>query len=153
MHVLKRVSRLPISLEEAWNFFSDPRNLKKITPEYMGFDITSDFQKPKMYSGMIITYKVTPVLKIPMSWMTEITHVEDKSFFVDEQRVGPYKLWHHQHHFKTIEGGVEMTDIIDYVIPLGIIGRMVEPFLIRPKLKEIFDYRETQMDEFFGSMK
>lgn len=151
MHVLKRTIKLPITVEQAWDFFSNPKNLKEITPDYMGFDITSEFLKEKMYPGMIITYKVTPLLGIPMKWMTEITHVEENKFFVDEQRVGPYKIWHHQHHFKAIEGGVEMTDVIDYVIPLGFIGRMVEPILVRSKIKEIFDYREKKMDELFGS--
>lgn len=152
MHVLKRVTKLPISLDKAWSFFSNPKNLKEITPDYMGFDITSEFLRSEMYSGMIITYKVTPLLNIPMNWMTEITHVQDKAFFVDEQRVGPYKVWHHQHHFKEVEGGVEMTDIIDYVIPFGFIGRMLEPLFVKPKLKEIFDYREEKMKNLFGKL-
>lgn len=151
MHVLKRTIQLPISIEEAWNFFSDPRNLKEITPSYMGFDITSDFFQERMYAGMIITYKVTPLLNIPMRWMTEITQVRENQFFIDEQRIGPYKIWHHQHHFKPIEGGVEMTDIIDYVVPLGFLGRMIEPILVRGKLKEIFDYREEKMGKLFGT--
>lgn len=150
MHTLQRTIKLPISLEKAWSFFSDPRNLKEITPDYMGFDITSEFFKDKMYAGMIITYTVTPLLGIPMRWMTEITQVKEQEFFIDEQRIGPYKIWHHQHHFKAIEGGVEMTDIIDYVIPLGFIGRMLEPILVQAKLKEIFDYRAQKMDELFG---
>lgn len=150
MHVLKRTIKLPISVDEAWDFFSNPRNLKEITPDYMGFNITSDFFQDKMYAGMIITYKVTPLLNIPMRWMTEITQVKEKEFFIDEQRIGPYKIWHHQHHFKPIEGGVEMTDIVDYVVPLGILGRLVEPLLVRGKLKEIFDYRQQKMDDLFG---
>lgn len=153
MHVLERKIKLPISLKEAWDFFSDPRNLKTITPDYMGFDITSKLHQEKMYSGMIITYRVTPLLKIPMRWMTEITHVSENQFFVDEQRVGPYKVWHHQHHFKEIEGGVEMTDIIDYVVPFGLLGRLFEPILVRPKLVEIFDYRTKKMEEIFGLMQ
>lgn len=153
MHVLKRVTKLPITLDKAWSFFSNPKNLKEITPDYMGFDITSEFLKPEMYSGMIITYKVTPILNIPMSWMTEITHVQDRSFFVDEQRLGPYKVWHHQHHFKEVEGGVEMTDIIDYVVPFGFLGRMLEPLFVKPKLKEIFNYREAKMKSLFGELK
>jgi len=153
MHTLKRTNKLPISVEEAWNFFSNPRNLKEITPDYMGFNITSEFFKEKMYAGMIITYKVTPLLNIPMSWMTEITQVKENEFFIDEQRIGPYKIWHHQHHFKAIEGGVEMTDIIDYVIPLGFLGKMVEPLLVRGKLREIFDYREEKMDKLFGKFQ
>jgi len=153
MHCLKRTIKLPISVEEAWNFFSNPRNLQKITPENMGFNITSEFFKEKMYAGQIITYIVSPMLGIKMNWMTEITQVKDKEFFIDEQRVGPYKIWHHQHHFKAIDGGVEMTDIIDYVVPLGFLGRLVEPILVRGKLKEIFDYREVKMDEMFGLIR
>jgi len=153
MHNLQSTIKLPISLDEAWNFFSDPRNLQKITPSDMGFTITSNFFKDEMYEGMIITYKVSPLLGIKMDWMTEITHVKHKEFFVDEQRIGPYKIWHHQHHFKAIDGGVEMTDIIDYAVPLGPLGKMVEPFLVRPKLKEIFDFRTKKMEELFGLLK
>lgn len=150
MHILKKTIKLPISLDKAWDFFSDPRNLKVITPDYMGFNITSDFFEEKMYAGQIITYKVTPLLGISMNWMTEITQVKEKHSFIDEQRVGPYKIWHHQHHFKAIEGGVEMTDIVNYVVPLGFIGRLIEPIFVRGKLKEIFEYREKKMDELFG---
>ncbi|KAA3645240.1 MAG: hypothetical protein DWP98_11395 [Bacteroidetes bacterium] len=150
MHVFKTSTRLPISIDEAWAFFSNPKNLKVITPEYMGFDITSQLYNDSMYNGMIITYKVRPVLNIPIRWMTEITHIHDRVFFVDEQRIGPYKIWHHQHHFKAIEGGVEMTDIIDYVVPFGFIGRFLEPILVRPKLNEIFSFRENKMKELFG---
>lgn len=153
MHCLKRTIKLPISVDKAWDFFSDPRNLQVITPDNMGFTITSEFFKDKMYAGQIITYKVSPMLGIKMNWMTEITQVKDKEFFIDEQRVGPYKIWHHQHHFKAIDGGVEMTDIIDYVVPLGFLGRLVEPILVQGKLKDIFDYREKKMDELFGVMR
>lgn len=152
MHVLKRTTQLPIGLDKAWDFFSNPKNLKVITPDYMGFNITSEIHLEKMYAGQIITYTVTPLLNIPMRWMTEITQVKEKEFFIDDQRVGPYKIWHHQHHFKAIEGGVEMTDIINYVIPFGFLGRMVEPILVKNKLKEIFDYREKKMNELFGKM-
>lgn len=149
MHTIKRISKLPISVEQAWNFFSSPKNLKEITPKYMGFDITRELPE-KMYPGMIITYKVKPLLGIPLNWMTEITYIDEQNFFVDEQRVGPYKIWHHQHHFKAIDGGVEMTDIVDYVLPLGLIGRIMEPIIVRGKLKQIFDYREKRVEELFG---
>ena len=122
IYSLTKKQFLPISLDQAWDFFSSPINLKKITPEYMGFEITSDLGDGKMYPGQIITYVVTPVLGIPMSWATEITHVVDKKYFVDEQRFGPYTFWHHQHWFKTVEGGVEMTDIVNYGLPLGFLG-------------------------------
>lgn len=150
MHLLQKTIQLPVSIEKAWDFFSDPRNLKEITPDYMGFDITSEFFEEKMYAGMIITYKVKPLLGIGVNWMTEITQVKDHQFFIDEQRIGPYKLWHHQHHFKPIENGVEMTDIVNYALPLGVLGKMVEPILVRKKLQEIFDYREEKMKTIFG---
>jgi len=150
MHHFKKTIKLAISIDEAWAFFSNPRNLKEITPPYMGFDITSEFFKEQMYAGMIITYRVKPLLGIPMLWMTEITQVKENEFFIDEQRLGPYKIWHHQHHFKAIDGGVEMTDIVNYVVPFGFLGRIVEPFLVRPKLREIFDFREKKMRELFS---
>lgn len=143
---------LPISLDEAWKLLSDPKNLKKITPEYMGFKILSGADRP-IFAGQIIQYIVTPVLNIPTKWVTEITHVADKHYFVDEQRFGPYAMWHHAHFIKEIEGGVEMEDIINYKIPLGIIGQMVHPFLVKPKLEEIFEYRRKKLITLYGEFK
>ncbi len=148
---LKFEQKLPISLEQAWDFFSSPLNLAKITPDHMGFIITSDFKEgQKMYPGMIITYKVSPLLGIKLNWMTEITHVQDGKYFVDEQRFGPYALWHHQHHFEEIEGGVHMTDIINYAIPYGFIGRIANTILVEKEVRGIFDYREKKVEELFG---
>ncbi|MDP2162608.1 MAG: SRPBCC family protein [Flavobacterium sp.] len=143
---------LPITLNEAWDFLSSPKNLKTITPDYMGFNILSGAEK-EMYPGQIIQYIVTPVLGIPTKWVTEITHVRDKEYFVDEQRFGPYALWHHKHFLKEIPGGVEMEDIVDYKLPMGILGQMVHPILVKPKLKEIFDYRQKKLIELFGEFK
>ena len=143
--------KLPISIDEAWDFLSSPKNLKTITPNYMSFDIISGDDKP-MFAGQIIQYIVTPILGIKTNWVTEITHVVDKSYFVDEQRFGPYSLWHHQHFIKPIEGGVEMEDIIDYKIPLGFLGRLVHPFLVKPKLVEIFNYRTKMLNQLFGTL-
>lgn len=143
---------LPITLEEAWAFLSDPKNLKTITPDYMGFKTLSGDDRP-MFPGQIIQYIVTPVFGIPMKWVTEITHVVDKQYFVDEQRFGPYSLWHHKHFLKKITGGVEMEDIVDYKVPMGFIGQLVHPFLVKPKLKEIFDYRHKKLTELFGEYK
>ena len=140
---------LPISLEEAWEFLSNPKNLKTITPPYMGFKTLSGDDRD-MFAGQIIQYIVTPVLGIPMKWVTEITHVQDKKYFVDEQRFGPYALWHHKHFLKEIPGGVEMEDIVDYKVPMGILGQLVHPFLVAPKLKEIFDFRTKKLIELFG---
>ena len=148
----RSIQKLPISVEEAWDFLSDPKNLKTITPDYMGFEIVSGADR-SMYPGQIIQYIVTPVLGIKTKWVTEITHVKEGKYFVDEQRFGPYTLWHHKHFIKPIEGGIEMEDIIDYKIPFGILGQCVHPFLVKPKLKEIFEYREQKLIELFGEFK
>ena len=146
---LSSKQKLPISVEQAWEFLSNPKNLKTITPDYMSFDIISGDER-SMFAGQIIQYIVTPILGIKTNWVTEITQVVDKQYFVDEQRFGPYALWHHKHFIKPIEGGVEMEDIIDYKVPFGIIGRLVHPFLVKPKLKEIFNYRTEKLNAMFG---
>ena len=143
---------LPITIDKAWAFLSDAKNLKKITPDYMGFNIIEK-EDTKMYAGQIIQYIVTPILGIPTKWVTEITQVKDKSYFVDEQRFGPYSLWHHKHFIKEVDCGVEMLDIIDYKIPFGLIGRIANPILVKPKLNEIFDYRKQKLIDLFGEFK
>ena len=154
VHTIKQVQRLPISLESAWDFFSNPMNLKVITPDRMGFNVTSDpdYSSRKMYAGQVITYTVTPMLRIPLFWMTEITHVVEGRFFVDEQRVGPYSLWHHQHHFKAIPGGVEMTDLVHYRVPLGWLGDFANRLFVSRQLDDIFDYRREKLEVLFGKM-
>ena len=149
LYQLKSKQFLPISLDEAWAFLADPRNLKTITPQYMGFEICDGADRP-MYQGQIIQYIVTPVLGIKTKWVTEITHLVDKSFFVDEQRFGPYAFWHHKHFLKEVPGGVEMEDIIDYKIHFGILGQLVHPLLVKPKLNEIFTYRQHKLTALFG---
>ncbi|WP_244228683.1 SRPBCC family protein [Mucilaginibacter endophyticus] len=152
-YVLKREQKIPITLNDAWEFFSSPLNLAKITPKDMGFVVTSDYTgDSKMYAGMIITYKISPLLGIKMDWMTEITHVDDKKYFVDEQRFGPYALWHHQHHFKEIESGVHMTDLLHYAIPYGAIGRFANAVFVKSKIEQIFDYRTKVIEELFGKL-
>ena len=143
---------LPISIETAWEFLSNPNNLKKITPDYMGFVIESGADRP-MFPGQIIQYIVTPVFGIKTKWVTEITHVQHLKYFVDEQRFGPYSLWHHKHFLKEIPGGVEMEDIIHYKIPLGFLGQLVHPIIVKPKLDEIFEYRRKKLIELFGEFK
>ncbi|MBT3542984.1 SRPBCC family protein [Flavobacteriaceae bacterium] len=152
LYRLETVQNLPISQKEAWDFLSDPKNLKRITPEYMGFEILSG-ASDKMYAGQIIQYIVTPVMSIPTKWVTEITHVDEGKYFVDEQRFGPYALWHHKHFIKPIHKGVEMIDIIDYKIPFGILGQLVHPIIVAPKLKEIFEFRKHALNEMFGEYK
>nr|WP_249665518.1 SRPBCC family protein [Mucilaginibacter sp. Bleaf8] len=125
-------------------------NLSKITPANMRFTVTSPYtEDTKMYAGMIITYKVSPLFGIKMNWMTEITHVADKQYFVDEQRFGPYALWHHQHHFKEVPGGTQMTDILNYAIPYSIAGQLANKILVDRKIEQIFTYREKAINKFF----
>lgn len=149
VYTLHTTQKLPISSEKAWEFLSDPKNLKVITPDYMGFEILSGGDR-NMYPGQIIQYLVSPVGGIKTKWVTEITHVKEGEYFVDEQRFGPYKMWHHKHFIKPIEGGVEMEDIVDYKLPFGKLGQLAHPFLVKPKLKEIFEYRKNKLIELFG---
>jgi len=151
LYSIHRKQKLPITLQEAWDFISDPKNLAVITPDTMGFKTLSGDER-KMFAGQIIHYTITPVLGIKLQWVTEITHVADKSFFVDEQRYGPYKFWHHKHFLKEIQGGVEMEDIVHYKLPMGFLGRLAYPLLVKPKLEEIFNYREKKLKELFGEM-
>ena len=152
LYTIHRKQKLPITLQEAWDFISDPKNLAVITPDTMGFKTLSGDER-KMFPGQIIHYTITPVLGIKVQWVTEITHVVDKSFFVDEQRYGPYKFWHHKHFLKEISDGVEMEDIVHYKLPMGFLGRLAHPLLVKPKLEEIFNYREKKLKELFGEMQ
>ena len=146
-----RVSQwLNISMNEAWEFFSSPGNLAKITPPHMGFVITSG-NSAKMFAGQIITYKVSPIpAGIKTNWVTEITHVEEQHYFVDEQRFGPYSMWHHEHHFEIWGDRVLMTDRVSYKLPFGIFGRIAHTIFVRRQLKQIFDYREDVLKKMFG---
>ena len=141
--------KLPISIKEAWKFLSDPANLKVITPPYMGFHIKSDLNS-EMYAGQIISYTVSPLLGLKLNWVTEISHVNEPLYFVDEQRFGPYSLWHHKHFLKEIDKGVEMIDIVHYKLPFSMISNQFHSILVQPKLKEIFEYRTAKLYELFG---
>ena len=152
VYSLKRVQTIPITLQQAWDFFSRPGNLKDITPAQMGFVIKSKHHGERMYAGQIIEYTVKPLLGIPLYWMTEITHVDEGKYFVDEQRFGPYSLWHHQHHFREITGGVEMTDIVHYKIPYRFLGDIANTFLVQQQLKKIFDFRYRMIEEKYGRL-
>lgn len=149
IHRLKSIQRIPASLEATWKFFSDPRNLFTITPPELNLKVTNEVES-ETYAGQVFTYTVKPMLGIPFEWMTEITHVVPGERFVDEQRKGPYALWHHQHHFKAIEGGVEMTDIVHYRLPLGLIGNLFHGPIVKGKLLDIFQYRFQKINEVFG---
>ena len=152
MKVYKKetVQYVHASLDECWEFFSSPNNLQKITPTDMGFVIT-DYDGKSMYAGQIIQYKVSPLLGINLSWMTEITQVVDKSYFIDEQRFGPYSLWHHKHFFEATDKGTKMTDVVHYALPLGFLGRIMNTLIVKNKLKAIFDFREKKVNEMFNS--
>jgi ligand-binding SRPBCC domain-containing protein len=152
--IIRREQRLPISVEEAWDYFSAPSNLNNITPDYMRFQVTSEAPESlgRTYAGQIITYKVRPILGIPLNWMTEIKHVREHEYFVDEQRFGPYRLWHHQHLFKAIPGGVEMVDLVHYKLPFGFLGNLAHGLFVRRQLEDIFDFRYRTLEERFGKL-
>lgn len=143
---------IPASIPEVWDFISSPKNLKVITPPEMGFEITNEVPE-KMYPGMIITYRVKPFPFYSTKWVTEITQVKEHEFFIDEQRVGPYSIWHHQHFIQERQKGiVTMKDIISYQPPLGFLGGLANPILVKPRLKQIFNYREKALVEVFGPL-
>lgn len=152
MKVYKLYKKQTVSttMEKAWDFFSSPSNLKEITPDYMSFNIESDIEGVKMYPGQLICYTVKPVMRIPLRWVTEITHVEPNQFFVDEQRFGPYRMWHHEHHFKQTEKGIEMIDVVHYVLPFGIFGRIANSLFVKKQLDDIFEYRFKKVEALFG---
>jgi ligand-binding SRPBCC domain-containing protein len=151
LQVIKTKQLIKSDIDTVWNFISSPSNLAIITPESMRFDIIGDKDDTlKMYEGQIIEYFVSPFSGIRMHWVTEITHVKDKEYFVDEQRFGPYSFWHHKHFLKEVSGGVEMTDIVHYKAPLGFLGRIANALFIKNKLKTIFDYRYNKLEEIFN---
>jgi ligand-binding SRPBCC domain-containing protein len=144
------VQHVNASLEECWTFFSNPKNLQKITPEEMGFEIT-DFDDKSMYAGQIIQYRVSPLLGVKLSWVSEITFVKENSYFVDEQLSGPYALWHHKHFFEATEDGTKMTDVVHYALPFGLIGRIMNTLVVKNELKDIFEHRRVTVDKMFNS--
>ncbi|MFN3135049.1 MAG: SRPBCC family protein [Candidatus Kryptonium sp.] len=151
VYQLKAKQILPVSLEEAWDFFSSPQNLSKITPKWLDFRIISK-TPDKMYSGTIIVYKVKPIFNIPITWVTEITHINEPFYFVDEQRFGPYKMWHHEHIFREIKDvGVEMQDVVTYIVPFGIVGSIINSISLRKRLMKIFEYRREAIKRIFGT--
>lgn len=153
IYSIERSVVIPSSLEEVWSFFSTPQNLNEITPASMSFEILTDVSKLKTYAGLLIQYKIRPFANIPFKWVTEITHCQEQVFFVDEQRFGPYAFWHHQHHFKAVEGGVEMRDIVHYALPFGWIGRAVHTLFIRAQVESIFTYRESVIQQKFNAQR
>jgi ligand-binding SRPBCC domain-containing protein len=149
MHRLKQEQFLPVTLEKAWDFFATPKNLNEVTPADMVFQITSELPD-KMYEGLIITYRIRPMMNIPFRWVTEITHVRDQEYFVDEQRIGPYHIWHHEHHFKVVEGGVLMTDLLYYDIGKSVVGWLAGKLFVHRRVRQIFEYRFKALETLFG---
>ncbi len=149
LHCLKYTQKLPISLQAGWEFFSSPYNLKTLTPEYLSFEIKS-LSGNKIYAGQIIEYTIRPLANIPITWVTEITHVKEQEYFVDEQRFGPYQFWHHEHRFLEITGGIEIIDVIYYKMPLGFLGKMLNDIKVKSDLEKIFAFRKAKLDELFG---
>jgi len=146
MTLLKQEQFLPITLDEAWHFFATPKNLNEVTPDDMVFEIRSELPDT-MYEGLLIHYRLKPMLNIPVNWSTEITHIKEKVYFVDEQRQGPYKIWHHEHHFKVVSGGVVMTDILHYDIGKSVFGWLAGKIFVDRKVNAIFDYRHKALED------
>ncbi len=150
VYTLNFEQEMPVSLTQAWDFFSSPLNLAKITPKGMGFQITSDFAEgDKMYEGMLITYKVSPLFGIKLDWMTEITTVREGKYFIDEQKFGPFKIWHHEHHFEETGTGVLMRDKLIYALPFGFIGDWAHAILVKKQVENIFRHREQVIKDLF----
>jgi len=151
MHQLRKTQNILISVKEAWAFFSQPENLAKITPSNMNFNILSRSDAGEMYPGMIITYKVSPLFNLSINWATEISQIKEHKYFIDNQIQGPYKIWHHEHHFKETENGTEMRDVLFYEVKFGFFGQLLHKLFIRKRIEEIFNYREDKIKELFGS--
>ena len=150
VYQLNKELDLSATLEEAWNFISRPSNLAKITPEYMGFDIRTSHLPDKIYPGLMIAYRVRPLMGLPLTWLTEITQVSESRYFVDEQRRGPYALWHHEHWLIPLDNGVRMKDLVTYVLPAGILGAIAHRAFVKRQLEAIFQYREQALLQIFG---
>ena len=153
VYQIYREQKIPASLQEVWDFIASPSNLQNITPEYMGFEITTSNLPDQMYPGMIIIYKVNPIPGIKLNWVTEITHIMEKAYFVDEQRAGPYKIWHHEHKITPVDEGVLMTDLVHYQPAFGFLGTLANRFFIRKRLDEIFEFRMQKLTEIFGQIE
>ena len=150
LHTLQTTQLIKSDITTVWEFMSSPKNLAVITPDYMQFEVITDLAEAKMYAGQIIEYYVRPLLGIKLHWITEITHVKNKEYFVDEQRIGPYKFWHHKHFLKETSQGVEMYDVVHYQLPLGLIGKLGNQILVKKQLQQVFDYRFGMIEKLFN---
>jgi ligand-binding SRPBCC domain-containing protein len=146
---LTREQFLPVSLSEAWDFFSNPSNLEKITPNDMSFKVLTKLDNQPIYPGMLISYVVSPMMNIPMKWTTKIGDVQAPLKFVDTQLKGPYALWEHTHNFKEVPNGVQMTDVVKYALPMGFLGTFAHTLFVKKRLNDIFDYRFKILEQTF----
>ncbi len=149
LHTIRARQFLPISLAAAWSFFANPGNLSLLTPPSLGLTPVSE-TPDEMYPGMIIRYRIRPFPGIPLDWVTEITHVVRPRLFVDEQRFGPYRFWHHLHRFRETPGGVEVEDLVHYALPFGFLGRALNALVTARQLMGIFEYRRSALERMFG---
>jgi len=149
LHRLYTVQRLPVTRDAAWDFFSDPKQLPVITPDWLDFQMTTPLPEV-MTPGTILGYTIRPIAGIPVQWVTEITHVDAPHVFVDEQRFGPYRFWHHAHRFRPVTGGVEVEDLVYYALPLGPLGALAHRLTVKRRLSQIFAYRRKTLEERFG---
>ena len=150
---LHKEQQLKCDIETAWEFFSYPFNLSKITPKDMGFVVKSDLGDKPIYEGMVIDYTVSPLLRIPVKWKTKITHVDFQKSFTDLQEKGPYKYWNHFHEFAANEKGVLIKDTVDYELPFGFMGSIVHKLIVKRRLETIFSYRNQVLEETFNLQK
>lgn len=148
IHTFQQNQTLPISLGEAWEFFANPQNLATLTPEWMHLTFVDPVPE-KMYEGMIMTQRIKPLWGIPLTWVTEITHIEERAYFIDEQRIGPYKFWHHEHRLREVSDGVELRDILHYALPFGLIGNMAHHLVVKKEIAAVFAYRYDTLQTMF----
>jgi len=152
VHYLIREQIVPTPQQKVWDYFCDPQNLNAITPPDMNFEILQGADS-KMYPGQLIEYRVEFVRGIRSRWLTEIAHVRAGEYFVDEQRVGPYRFWYHEHGFQDTPMGTRMTDRVTYVVPFDVLGDLLNAVWIGKRLEQIFDFRRQKIIELFGEAK
>lgn len=149
VYTLQKQHLLPAPLEDVWDFFSNPANLSRLTPGHLNLKFTNELFGSDLYAGQLITYRIRPFAGIPVFWMTEITQVKAQQYFIDEQRMGPYAFWHHQHHFEAAEGGVRMTDIVHYKLPGAFLGAFLHRIWVKNQLEQIFRFRTEKMRQLW----
>jgi ligand-binding SRPBCC domain-containing protein len=146
LYQLERTQILPVSQNQAWQFFSQPRNLPDITPPWLGFRITCSADE-NLHAGQVFSYRLKPIFGIPATWISEITHVHEPDYFIDEQRFGPYRFWHHRHIFKPVDSGTLIHDVVHYAIGWGMFGQWVQRLIVAPRLERIFNYRQEKLEQ------